>query len=345
MIPELARYWTEVLRPYKPLDWSIPNTVAYQNSSVILRRFGDGNNMDKPAIVVLAPNAGHHMNICEPLIKRCLRVDAERPVYLVDWIPPTPDSPNRFDSLNDIISNIAKCVEVAGGKAHLFTLCQGAWAGAIYTALYPDTVLSYTDGAGPIDFCADGGKIQNICQTLPMSFYENMVNLSGGVQRGEFQLMGFKGLNPYERYVGDYLDLWYAVCAEDEKAIEKWHKFKDWYDQPQNVPGVWYLEAVEKLFKNNLLVKGELEVLGREVNLNNIKCPIFLIAGEKDDITPPAQVFHMENHVNMPVTKRIIEKAGHIGVFVKESSLNYWETAIISKLGAMDPIAEKAKAA
>ncbi len=336
MLPQLMRFWTEVLQPYKPLQWSLPNKITFKNDSLNLRCFTPSASSLKTPIIILSPNAGHNLNICELLIRRCLCVDQERAVYVVDWIPPTPESPNKNDSLDDLITNIGKCVSEVGGKTHLFTLCQGAWAGAIYTALYPDTVLSYSDAAGPIDFCAGGGKIQAICQTLPFSFYQNMVAMSGGVQRGEFQLMGFKGLNPYDRYVGDYTDLWNAICEGDENGIKKWHRFKEWYDQPQNLPGVWYLEAVDKLFKKNLLITGELEILGRKVDLGNFKCPVFLIAGDKDDITPAPQVFSMEKYVSTPVVKHLLQNAGHIGVFVKQESLDYWETAIIGKLAQIE---------
>ena len=337
--PPFSRFWAEALQPMKRPDWTLPNTVSYENMSLKLRCFTALPDTQKTPILVLAPNAGHHLNISELLISRCLRVDAERGVYVVDWTPPTADSPNKYDSLNDMIRNIANCVGELGNQVHLFTLCQGAWAGAIYAALYPDSVLSYTDAAGPIDFFAGGGKIQAICQSVPMSFYENLVNIGGGVERGEFQLMGFKSLNLYDRYIGDYLELWYAVCNGDEKAIEKWHRFKDWYDQPQNLSGVWYLEVVEKLFKKNLLISGELEIIGRKVDLGQITCPVFLIAGDEDDITPPPQVFNMENYVSTKVVKHLIQDSGHIGVFVKESSLEYWEQAIIGKLDSLDSLA------
>ncbi len=332
MYQETMRFWAEATKPYKPNGWSLKNAVVYENKSLRLRCFTPDSHSNADPILILAPNAGHHENIAEPLIRRCLKVDAERPVYVVDWIEPTPTSPNRNDTISDIELNIAECVARVGNRVHLLTLCQGAWAGAIYTALYPDTVLSYTDAAGPIDFSAGDAKIAAICQTLPMSFYENMVAWGGGIQRGEMQLFGFKALNPYDRYVRDYLDLWEAVCEGSEEKIEKWRRFKEWYDQPVNIPGAWYLECVDKLFKRNLLISGELEILGRKVNLADIKCPVFLIAGDKDDITPPDQVFNMEKYVSGPVTKKLLNNAGHIGVFVKSDSLNYWETTILRRL-------------
>lgn len=335
MFYETLRFWAEVLRPYQEQQWTLPNTVTFENDSLRLRRFSASDGGKVP-ILILAPNAGHHQNISEPLIRRCLGVDPGRPVYVVDWTPPTPYSRNRFDSMNDIAANITACVRRLGNRVHLFTLCQGAWAGAMYAALRPDTVVSYVNAAGPIDFGAGEGKILDICQKLPMSFYKNMVTLGGGVQKGEYQLFGFKSLNPYDRYVADYMDLWFAVCEWDEDKIMKWRRFKEWYDQPVDLAGVWYLEAVDRLFKKNQLIKGELEILGERVDLKNIRCPVFLIAGDRDDITPPAQVFHMADYVSGTTRTKLIENAGHIGVFVKESSLKYWEEAILKDLDIID---------
>ncbi|HXY74307.1 MAG TPA: DUF3141 domain-containing protein [Dehalococcoidales bacterium] len=336
----VSRFWEEALRPAKPMDWSLSNTVTYENDSLKLRCFIASPNNRKLPILLLAPNAGHHLNIAEPLIKRCMKNAPDRALYVVDWLPPTAESLNKYDSMSDIIRNVTICADKIGNHLHLFTLCQGAWVGAIYASLYPDKVVSYTNGAGPIDFLAGGGKIKTFCEAVPMSFFENLVQVGGGVERGEFQLMGFKNMNPYERYFGDYLDLWLAICNGDEGAIKKWHRFKDWYDQTQNLAGVWYLEAVDKLFKRNLLVAGELEILGQKVDLHKITCPVFLIAGDKDDITPPPQVFNMEKYVSGTVKKYLIPGTGHIGVFTKESSLDCWEQAIIHECDNLDSLAQ-----
>ena len=66
---------------------------------------------------------------------------------------------------------------------------------------------------------------------------------------------------------------------------------------------------------------------------------VFLIAGDKDDITPPPQIFNMENYVSTKVVKHLMQNSGHIGVFVQESSLQYWEQAIIGKLDSLDSLA------
>ena len=88
------------------------------------------------------------------------------------------------------------------------------------------------------------------------------------------------------------------------------------------------MEAVEDLFKKNKLISGELNVLGRQVDLSQIKCPVYLLAGGKDDITLTDQVFNMADYVSGWARKIYIENAGHIGVFVKNESLEHWASII-----------------
>jgi poly(3-hydroxyalkanoate) synthetase len=56
-------------------------------------------------------------------------------------------------------------------------------------------------------------------------------------------------------------------------------------------PGRFYLWIVEHLFRDNELILGKLELGGRRVDLKSLRAPLFLLAGAKDHITPPDQVF------------------------------------------------------
>ena len=316
------RFWDTVLESYSnDQTWDIENEIVLEHTQLLLRRFNKGDS-DSPAILVVPPNAGHHSNVAERLIGTYVETMPERDVFGIEWT----DARGFNYSISDMISEIHACVEAAGGMVHIVGLCQGAWAGAIYTALYPDNIISYTNAAGPIDFAAGDGKIKQGCEILPLSFYHSMVCCGGGVQKGIHQVTGFKNLNFYDRYVGDYVDLWTAIFSNNEEQIARWKKFKGWYEHTVDLNGEWYLEAVEKLFKGNQLIKGELEILGQKVDLSNITCPVFLLAGENDDITLPEQIFNMEKYVKGPVCKYTIENAGHIGVFIKTASLEYWKT-------------------
>ena len=72
--------------------------------------------------------------------------------------------------------------------------------------------------------------------------------------------------------------------------IAKEEAFNRWYENPIDLPGRWYLQAITQLFKENRLAKGQFVGLGRTLDLRNINCPLYLLAGAGDDITTLEQV-------------------------------------------------------
>jgi len=147
--------------------------------------------------------------------------------------------------------------------------------------------------------------------------------------RGGAMLFGWKLTNPYERYVEDYLNIWKSI--ENDNKLKKVRKFRQWYEYTQNISGKWYLQAVSELFKKNKLIKGELKILHRFVDLKQIDCPVAMIAGSNDDITPFEQVYALEDHVSTnkdDIFKTVIPGSGHIGVFMGTKSQAYWAEAM-----------------
>ena len=80
---------------------------------------------------------------------------------------------------------------------------------------------------------------------------------------------------------------------------------------------------MEHLFRDNALVRGSLDVGGRPVALGEIRCPLYLLAGADDHITPPAQLFAIAGHVSTPPEDitRATAPAGHLGLFMGSAAL------------------------
>jgi poly(3-hydroxyalkanoate) synthetase len=140
-------------------------------------------------------------------------------------------------------------------------------------------------------------------------------------------LAGWKNMHPEKHYVTE--DLEFYQHMEDPAYRERVEVFDSWYEDPLDLPGRWYLQAIRDLFKENRLAKGEFVGLGRRLNLKSVVCPVYLLAGESDDITTKEQVFAAENLVGTP--KGRIEKklapGGHIGLFMGSRTLKEtWPT-------------------
>jgi hypothetical protein len=60
--------------------------------------------------------------------------------------------------------------------------------------------------------------------------------------------------------------------------------FREWYARPIDLPGTYYLQVVQWLFKDNQLATGRFAALGRLIDLSRVSCPIFLLAAHNDEI-------------------------------------------------------------
>ena len=157
-----------------------------------------------------------------------------------------------------------------------------------------------------------------------MDFYEQVVALGDGVLRGQYMLNGFIVIRPKSE-VAKQLDL--LRNLDDPDHVERYRAFEDWFKHTQDIPGRFYLWIVERLFRDNRLVAGTLEVGGERVDLGRITCPLFLLAGADDHITPPEQVFALADHAGTAerdVVRRVTS-GGHLGLFMGSESLReHW---------------------
>ncbi|MDA8138936.1 MAG: alpha/beta fold hydrolase, partial [Desulfobacteraceae bacterium] len=290
---------------------------------VSLRKF-NRTHLGHP-IVFVAPEAGHNAHIVdygpEQSLVECALNHFPGDVYAVDKQPAGPEH-TAYD-IDDSILSLKACAEAIGEPIHLVGLCQGGWQSAIFAALFPEHVRSLTLAAAPIDFHAGDATIARWAKAIPQSTYEQMVMLGNGNMPGCFIVQGFMLMNPYDRFVGDDTGLLRNIT--DAEFIERHRRFTQWYYYTQAVPGTMYLNIVKKLFKENQLIQGELEVLGRKVDLGRIHHPLYLVAGQKDDITPPPQLFAAEHYVSSEIVQKAVMPAGHIGVFMgKQVIRDYW---------------------
>jgi poly(3-hydroxyalkanoate) synthetase len=345
----VIKYCAELVISEKP-DWISEYSVIKEDTAYRLLCFNENAVSDNPPVFIIPPQAGHHSSIADfgsqaqSLVQTCTAT-TENKIYVLEW----KNSVRKYETLDDLAVYVDVCVDTIGEKVHLIGLCQGGWLSAIYAAIFPQKVASLLIGAAPIDFKAGDSKLHEFVENIPMEGYKFIVNSGGGFLRGDVMLSGWKMTSPYERYVQDYINIWNNIGNEDKLLRSR--KFRIWYEYTQNISGKWYLQVIENLFKKNRLITGELRVLHRDVDLSNISCPVAMLAGEKDDITPKEQVYALGDYVSTPKKqqyKKVIPKSGHIGVFMGTNSQNYWAEALQFVMGdapAKTPNRQRKKAA
>ncbi|MEZ5855185.1 MAG: alpha/beta fold hydrolase [Hyphomicrobiaceae bacterium] len=308
-------------------EFATRNTVALELRTMRLRDFSGRPAAGGTPTIIDAPFAGHTAVIADftdsQSLVRTLQQNGVERVFVTDWKSATIDMKD-FD-IDNYLADINVAVDDLGGRVNLIGLCQGGWMSAMYAARFPAKVRTLVLAGSPMDTDAGDGAIKAIAHELPISDYEELVSLGGGLMRGRFMLEAWKNMHPGEQYFTKYIDLY--EHAEDPAYLKKQESFEAWYENPIDLPGRWYLQAVKSLFKENQLAKGTFVGLGRKLSLKDIVCPVYLLAGDRDDITTKEQVFEAEKYFGTP-RSQIVKKlapGGHIGLFMGAGTLkNYW---------------------
>ena len=332
-----------VLRRNPGPCWTTDHQVVVERRAYRLRVF------ERPCGAARAPDAavdlGRPVLIVPPEVNRSHIVDLApgqslvqavldagfHRVAVVDWRSAAPGRPGwrqvaRRD-VDDSLATILDCADTLGGSVHMIGLCQGGWESAMVAALHPEHVASLTLVAAPIDFHAGDGALEGVVRTIPMNAYAAMVAFGGGVMRGELISTGFDNLLPLERYGLKWLRVWGML--DDEVAMERFHRLEDWYRCPKDLPGPMYLRAVRELFKGNSLVKGRFVALGRRVDLAAICCPLALVTGTHDHITPSPQTLAVRDLVSSAEVLEVEIPAGHVGTFMGKAALrDHWPSVL-----------------
>ena len=276
---------------------------------------------NKIPIYIQPPFAGRKGDIVQNLIDKC--VDNGRHTYVFDLKNATPKTSQI--SISDLINIIHGYVSIIG-QVDICGTCQGGWLSAIYVAMYPEKVRKYAIFAAPINTkTGEDNIIEKYCETADMKLHESLVALNGGVQAGSSQYMSFIASNPKAALWDRFVKSMETIMTGDMNLINKRIDQNNWYDQPQNIAGTWFLEAMSDIFIGNKLFKKAMKINNRIVDLANIKCPIFVYSGANDEITHSEQMRSILDVVSSDEKHYIdFKDTGHTLVFAGKKQLEYF---------------------
>lgn len=310
----------EIDHPPQP-RWFTKNRIRLDLPTMRLREFGGpGNGLP---VLIDAPFAGHSSTIADfddgQSLVQALLASGLPAVWVTDWKSATPEM--RYFSIDTYLAELNAAIDDLGGRVHLVGLCQGGWLSAMLAARFPHKVASLVLAGSPIDTDAGHGPIRHLAHTMPMAAYEEMVTMGEGRMLGRFMLAGWKNMHPDTQYLGKYVTLYEHL--EDRDYIKRTKAFESWYENPLDLPGTYYLQAIRDLFKDNLFAKGRFTGLGRRLSLKDVTCPAYLLAGKADDITTSEQVFAARELLGTADDKIVqaLVPGGHIGLFMGRKTI------------------------
>jgi polyhydroxyalkanoate depolymerase len=305
-------------------EWATPNRIDLELDTMRLRDFSVRRSAASSApVLVDPPHAGHSSSIADyakgQSLVETLRSAGHDHIFVMDWKSATTEMKD-YD-IDKYLAEINVVVNDLATPVHLVGLCQGGWMSAMYASRFPGRIRSLVLAGAPIDANAGNGPIKQMAHGLPMSVYRDLVAAGGGRMRGEIMLAGWKNMHPDQHYLKKYIDLYEHIA--DKSYVARSERFERWYENPIDLPGRYYLQAIEELFKANRFAKGEFIGLGRKLSLQDIKIPLYLLAGEADDITTKEQMFEAEHLVGTPHSAIVKKLApgGHIGLFMGSKTL------------------------
>ena len=335
-VPVDTALWAHETTNRKPPTWHSRNEVVLASPFALLRDFSVGDDDVVPTLL-FPPLAGHASCIIDKKgqsqIQLCLNTGLTR-LYSFDWLSCTKAAKDTTETDRlDFITRAADLIAGPEGKVNTFGTCQGGWEATLWAAMHPERVNTLVVAGAPIDTSAGNGPAQKLMPiVIPrgnMALYKAMVKANGGIVPGINLVMGFIAMHPIT-HVAEHLKVYAHV--HDREYLDHFSDFYDWYLYPVNLPGKLYLWAVEHLFVRNEMFTGELEVAGDTVSLRSITCPVFLLGGEEDDITPWQQVHNMRHAVGSPQVRWYLAPGGHIGLFIgRQAQAEYW-TPILAQV-------------
>ena len=121
--------------------------------------------------------------------------------------------------------------------------------------------------------------------------------------------------------VGRVLQL--APTMDATRWCELKERFQRWYAWTVDLPGTYYLQVVQQLFKENQIAEGRFVALGRQIDLAEIRIPVLLLAGTQDELISIDQLFAVSRLVGtpQPAIEMMTEPCDHLGLVLGAESL------------------------
>ncbi|WP_445143827.1 class III poly(R)-hydroxyalkanoic acid synthase subunit PhaC [Dyella sp. Tek66A03] len=235
-------------------------------------------------------------------------------IYLLDW--GYPDAADRWLGLDDYINGyLDRCVDAvrkhaAVGAVNLLGICQGGTFSLCYAAIQPVKVKNLITMVTPVDFQTPDNMLSHWSREVDVDqFVDTMGNIPAALLNWVYLTLKPVRLNQ-QKYIGlvDVLD--------NPKELVNFLRMERWiFDSPDQA-GEAFREFIKEFYQQNKLIKGEVTIGGKPVDLGMITQPVLNIFAEQDHLVPPDASRALGRHVGTTDYTQLAFKGGHIGIYV-----------------------------
>jgi poly(3-hydroxyalkanoate) synthetase len=314
------------LRPEVPRpDWASRNRLTVELPTLLLRDFSVGDGSGPPTLIC-APYALHGATVADfapgHSLVEVLLAQGRTNLHVVEWRSATPQM--RLFTIDTLLADLNVAVDEFGEPVDLIGLCQGGWMALLYAARFPSKVRRLVIAGAPIDVAAGDSGLSRLASQTPINMFAELLKVGDGRLLGQMMLDVWGPAPADEAGVRHELQIEggkTTPLSPDEAALHQ--RFRDWYDWTVDLPGIYYLEVVQWLYKENRLAQGTFFALGHRIDLAEVKLPLLLLAGANDKLIAPEQVLSTANLVGTAPEdlETIVAPSSHLGLFMGRNSL------------------------
>jgi polyhydroxyalkanoate synthase len=203
---------------------------------------------------------------------------------------------------------------------------MGGTFSVIYSALHPNKIKNLITTVTPTNFETDTGLLHTWMRSIAV---DPMVDTFANIP-GDLLNLGFLLLNPARLMLDKYKG--FIENLDNRKFVENFIRMEKWIFDSPDVPGETFRQFICDCYQNNLLIKNEMMVGGRRVDLRKITMPVLNFYGQYDHLVPPEACNKLCSAVGSSDTEDICLKTGHIGIYVSSKCQQQFTPKIVQWL-------------
>ncbi|WOH66840.1 alpha/beta fold hydrolase [Bradyrhizobium sp. BWA-3-5] len=324
-----------------PLAWTTENAVALQLASMRLREFSAAAGSAQQPLLICAPYALHGALVADfapgHSVVEALQQGGTHRIYVTDWCSATPDM--RYLSIDNYLADLNVAVDEIGVPVDLVGLCQGGWLSLTYAARFPDKVRRLVLAGAPVDVSTPS-ELSKMVAALPPAAFAQMVQQGEGIVSGEHMLRIWN--MPFSQQ--DVEAVLQRTLGNRSDEVQLLKRFMRWDRATLDLPGSYYLDVTERIFRQNQIANGRFVALGRTIDPTELRVPVFLLAGDDDIVVPRDQAFATGRLLGTQPSwlERACEPCGHLSLFMGRKVLSHswrriarWLQADIGDVGGV----------
>jgi poly(3-hydroxybutyrate) depolymerase len=243
-------------------------------------------------------------------------------LFMADWRSASPGM--RLLGIDNYLADLNILVDQVGGLVDLVGLCQGGWLSLVYAARFPAKVRKLVMAGVPVDIAARQSELSALAEATPLTMFQSLVNHGDGRVIGRDIAKLWRNETDANA-IHEALQTLEPIGSPEFARLEA--VFKNWNSWTIDVPGTYYLEVIEKLYKRNELATGSFVALGQKIDLSRLRLPMYLLAGSADEVVAAEQLLAVERLVGTrpEYLRHEVAPSNHLGLFMGRKTLEeYW---------------------